>query len=799
MDISSPRKNNLSSQNSIGARGVVDLRRFSQTQKQSQPAQNRKVFYEIRPGKNLAEKKFENQKPVEADFINKHKEESFEDKKETSVVNRTSSEDTSDNFRGKKSIALNLPKISRPVKKTKEINCIPTFPGFSQPYLSQPKSHKPNLHLKKSFVRFAIASFMVPVVIFSFSFAQTQFEQKGKVLSESTVAYDNMKSAAQYAFASDFTATQENFENANTNFAQAHEAIDELGLGIGEVIGKLPVSTPISTAQNLTVAGQNLSLAGKNLGNMLAKVSDCLAQNENDPSLGNLAALQTDLETISGYLDGANLAMQKVDTNYIPADMRDKIILAQKTLPVISKNFDNFSADYPLILKMIGADTQQKYLLLFENNSEMRATGGFIGSYGILDIENGHIQDINIDGIFDPDGQLREKVVPPMPIQKISAAWSMHDSNWFADFPTSAKKAALFYEKTGGQTVDGVIAITPETIKKLLEVTGPIDMPEYNVTLTADNFVSETQDQVENQYDKQENKPKKILSDMAPILIEKLFKDSTLDRNAKTERLIGFMQKIEESLREKQILIYHRDDSVESMIQKRGWGGEIIQNQTGDYLSVVNSNINGYKTDAVIDESINLNTQIEEDGSVIDTVTITRKHLGGDQSYDWYNRVNADYMRVYVPKGSVLLSATGNTTEQYNPPIDYSNFKTDPDVQAVEQTIKIDPQSQTQIFEESGKTVFGNWIYVSPKEQVTVTYKYELPFKINFNSFSKSVDAYSAIIQKQAGSTGSNFTATIKLPQEWQIAWKTDAVNNSDNVSQKLTRDLIYGIIVSKK
>jgi hypothetical protein len=494
------------------------------------------------------------------------------------------------------------------------------------------------------------------------------------------------------------------------------------------------------------------------------------------------------------FLGNANEQIQKVDIKYIPSSMQDKIDLAKTSLPAITRNFSRLSEDYPLIMKMLGSERQQKYLLLFENSSEMRATGGFIGSYGIMDIQNGQMKDLTIDGIFNPDGQLQEKIVPPMPIQKISANWSMHDSNWFADFPTSAQKAALFYEKTGGATVDGVIAITPEVIQSLLEITGPIDMPEYGLTLTKDNFLSETQNQVENLYDKKENKPKKILSDLAPIMMDRLFKDSSLDKEAKIQRTLSVIEKIESSLQEKDILIYHRDNDIETMIQKRGWGGEIIQNQQGDYLDVINSNINGYKTDAVIDESINLETEIQDDGSVIDTLTITRKHNGGNEQYDWYNRVNADYMRVYVPKGSVLLSASGNTVEDYIPPVDYSDFKTDPDVQAIESTIKIDPDSKTKIFEETGKTVFGNWVYVSPQESVTVVYKYELPFKINFGAFTKTADAYSAVVQKQAGSMGSNFTASLKVPEKWKMAWSTDNFDNT-TISEKLTKDLVYAEI----
>jgi hypothetical protein len=798
MDINSAKGNQLPGRTgSNKTEGIVDLRHFASAKKNPGASETGKVFYEIKPTGAYGKKNEKIQNFAEAGKIETEALSSKNGVIETTCHSEDLSEQKKNKTEKKPKLSSSLPSFPKAALRRPSSTKNPSFPkSFRR--VAEPE--KPKFHHKKSFAHFAISSFLIPVLILSFAFAQAQLEQRAKVLGESAVAYDNLKSAAGYAFASDFANTQENFDSANLNFAKARETIDGIGLGIGEAIGNLPVNTPISTAQNLTSAGENISLAGKDMSEMMEKISSQTESGEgNKLSLTALTGIDGNLKNISAHLSAANDNMQKVNTEYIPKEMQEKINLAKETLPGISENFERLVADYPLILKMLGGERAQKYLLLFENNSEMRATGGFIGSYGILDIENGKMENMQIDGIFDPDGQLQEKIVPPMPIQKISAAWSMHDSNWFADFPTSAKKAALFYEKTGGPTVDGVIAITPETLKKLLEITGPIDMPAYSVTITPDNFVAETQNQVENLYDKTENKPKKILGDLAPIIMEKLFKDDSLGKEARVERLFTVVQKLEESLQEKQILIYHRDDSVENMIQKRGWGGEIIQNQKGDYLAVINTNINGYKTDAVIDESIKLDTEIKEDGSIIDTLTVSRKHLGGDKDYDWYNRVNADYMRVYVPKGSILLSASGNTVEQYASPMDYSNFKTDPDVVAEEKTIKIDPQSQTQIFEETGKTVFGNWIYVSPKEEVTVTYKYELPFNIDFNSFTKSADAYSAIIQKQAGSIGSNFETTIKFPEKWQSAWKTNDIGNGNNISEKLTKDLIYGMIFVRK
>lgn len=807
MDINPSKKSRLLYQRGDqNTRGVVDLRCFAKPRRAVPAPAKAKTFYEIRKADSYTEtvRKGYLKGIEESRQIIAARAAALEEREQRNCALVSSDADTGKNYAEQNpqeeffGEEIDAPAEKFPEKVSdKEFSPADqertfNFPSFVQMMPAVLSPERSGAYSGKNFMRFAAASLMIPAIIFSFSFTQSQFEKKGKVLGESTVAYENLKTAAQYAFASDFASTAGNFEAATMNFAQARETINSIGFGIGETVAGLPLNTPLSTARNLASAGENLSLAGKEMSSIFEKIS---APDKN--GFEGLLEIEDNLKAAAFHINEAEKNLEGVEIKHIPTEMRDKISLAKETLPIFSNNFQRLAEDYPSIIKMLGGQRSQKYLLLFENNSEMRATGGFIGSYGILDIENGKMKSLMIDGIFNPDGQLKEKIVPPMPIQKISASWSMHDSNWFADFPTSAKKTALLYEKTGGPTVDGVIAVTPETIKKLLEITGPIEMPAYGTTITAENFVSHTQNQVENLYDKKENKPKKILSDLAPILLERLFQEEAGEEN-RTDRMIKVIQKTEESLKEKHIIIYHRDESIENMLQKRGWGGEITQNVPGDYLAVINSNINGYKTDAVIEESINMHTEISEDGTVVNMLTIRRKHNGGNSEYDWYNRVNANFLRVYVPKGSILLEASGNTAEEYEPPMDYSNFTKDPDVEAIEKTIKIDPESGTQVFEEAGKTVFGNWVYVSPQEEVVLKYKYQLPFKIDFESDSRSTDLYSAFIQKQAGSVGSLYSSHISLPEGWRIAWKTENLQDGDKVEKKLEQDLIYGAVFLK-
>lgn len=643
---------------------------------------------------------------------------------------------------------------------------------------------------------FAFASIAMVLLVFSLNFIQSQIEAKGHVLGVSVQGYQDFKAAAAYASEADFGKTTASFNAAGANFMEARQTVEGLGLGIGKIVSELPVDTPLSSAQNLAAAGENLAEAGEIMGKILQKITQEKTEGQFlDPSLN----LSENFQNLADRIARADANLQRVEINHLPSDQREKIALAQATLPLVSDALQNFNEDFPLLQKMLGADRPQKYLLLFQNNSEMRPTGGFIGSYGILDLENGKIKNLFVDNIYNPDGQLKEHIVAPMPIQKVSAAWTMHDANWFADYPTSAKKVALFYEKTGGSTVDGVLAITPEFTKTLLRATGPIPLPKYGITVSADNFVELTQNQVEKLYDKQENRPKQILGDLTEILMQKFLQNDNSDSaNSSNPDHLTLLKDFERLLREKQILLYSRDEKIEAMFQKRGWGGE-VKNPEGDYLSIINTNLNGYKTDAVMEEKIHLQTEIAPDGSLTNTLSITRKHNGGTSAYDWYNRVNSNYMRVYVPQGSILLEADGGTAEEYVPPMDFKNYSRDEDVEKIEKTLRLEANSKTQVFEESDKTVFGNWVYVSPQEEVTITYKYRLPFKISPGLAQGLTGTYKNYVQKQAGSAGSQFTAEIKFPANWQAVFQTAPLEDKQRLTAELKTDLPYGIVFTVK
>jgi hypothetical protein len=409
---------------------------------------------------------------------------------------------------------------------------------------------------------------------------------------------------------------------------------------------------------------------------------------------------------------------------------------------------------FDLLGEVLGTGKPMTVLLLFQNPAEIRATGGFVGSYGVLRLEKGKIVEFKVDDIYNPDGQLDERVLPPRPLRRVTPAWGARDANWFFDFGLSAKKTAAFLEKTTGLSFDIVVAVNPPVIAELIDLVGPIEMPEYGKTITAENFWEEAQYQTRAGEDRKINQPKRFLTIFGPRLLEKM-------QNIDAGDVPLLADILSRGLSEKNLLLWAEDPELQAFIEERNWGGRVAEIASDeDYLAVVMTNIGGAKADYVMRQIYHLQTTIEPSGDIVNTLRITRTHEGDRAKYPWWNARNFTYIRVFVPQGSVLLSASGASRE---PPLiepkEGERYALDPDVaMTVEAAVRLDDE-RVDVFEESRRTVFGFWHAIDPGQSKTITLRWQLPFKAGF-----APPHYSLSFQTQSG-VGGVFQHTIELPR----------------------------------
>jgi len=577
-----------------------------------------------------------------------------------------------------------------------------------------------------------------------------------RVLGAATEAYASLNSAQQELLNS-------NLDGADFHLSQAYQRLNEASAQFQELSSVASLAPQAPEAEKLLTGAKEAVLALQYLAAGMDKIVSLRLspQGITSPDEGGLPEALTgseeDFRTASSYLQSANQIFASVDEEVLPDEYKDRIEQSRDLLKQLSSALGVFSSLRDIFSGFTSGE-EKNYLMLFQNYRELRATGGFIGTVGLLTLDHGEFKNIKIETVYNPDGQLVEHYAPPAPLQLLlTDKWGLRDSNWFFDFPTSARKASMFYSKETGVGVDGVMAFTPEIFIKLLELTGPIAMPEYNEVLDAQNFLDVVQYQTSVVYDKKLNQPKKFLADFAPRILERM-------QQLSTSEWLTVIQLFLDGLQKKDLLVYVSDGDLQSSLSQKGWTGE-VKNPDADYLAIVNSNVGAGKTDQNISQDIDLNIALQPDGRQLHTLNIVREHIPGNEK-DF--PVNVDYMRVYAPQGARLISATGFDREVYSAS-DLPGATLDSDVEAIDNSALIDVDSGTVVLEESGKTVFANWVKLAPGETREMQLVYEV--SMAYNLYDSGLEPYAIYLQKQPGAPSTKLKVSITAPSGKELIW----------------------------
>ena len=498
-------------------------------------------------------------------------------------------------------------------------------------------------------------------------------------------------------------------------------------------------------------------------------------------------------------LADASKAAATVDPKAFPADQQARVASLLSQIGQAQSAVRELTVLADVLAKLSGRDRSRRYLILFQNQTELRPTGGFMGSFAEVILDRGAIKNISVPsgGTYALKGQLLARVIPPQPLQLINPLWQFQDSNWFPDFPESARKINWFWSKSGQPTVDGIIAVNATFMQKLLLITGPIEMPEYGKIVTSENFLLETQKAVEIEYDKTANTPKKFVGDLSAKLMERL-------KVFGKEDWLKVSSLVAESLEIKDIQMAFFDPDEEQLAERYGWSGR-LKDSIGDSLALIEANVAGQKTDGVIDEDVEHKIYIANDGSIEDSVTLNRHHTG--IKGDLFSGVrNVVYLRTYVPLGSRLISASGfeapdaKLFRKIN-----LNDMPDPDIEQTEAAAQATADG-VKISQEGKRTVFGGWLQLDPGKSQTVKLRYRLPFTVSdiltkldtgqVPSGQNPRGAYLLLLTSQSGKTSRKLTSTVTLPEQWKIAWLNGGTQDL-SVSGVWDRDRVMAALLT--
>ncbi|HLA04207.1 MAG TPA: DUF4012 domain-containing protein, partial [Patescibacteria group bacterium] len=418
-----------------------------------------------------------------------------------------------------------------------------------------------------------------------------------------------------------------------------------------------------------------------------------------------------------------------------------------------------------LALDFTGRGNAKTYLVLFQNNTELRPGGGFIGNLGLLKFEEGKLKEITVEDVYAADGQLKEKIEPPKQLAEFLSVdnFYLRDSNWSGDFGANATLARDFLKKETGADVDGVIAVDLTFVQNLLKATGPVKIADYNEEISADNLFEKGEYYSEVNFFPGSTQKRDFFGALTRALISKMLADiAQIGEDGKTSGDSHFVEVaavIKEALARKHAMMTFEDANLSAFAKAKGWDHPLppanfdpsaTLGETRDFLALLEANLGANKVNRVLERKIAYEVNVGRDGDLEGKLTID--YVNNSRAETWPVGEYVNYLRVYVPKDAKLL--------------EYKNAG-----QKIEDVELTDGEKLTQ---------FGMTVEVPIKSTRQVVLSYSIPKKIDL----EKSPTYHLYIQKQAGTGNDSFSFSVNLPDYLKV----ESVNGVDE--KKVTQNL---------
>lgn len=441
--------------------------------------------------------------------------------------------------------------------------------------------------------------------------------------------------------------------------------------------------------------------------------------------------------------------------------------------------------------EIFGFKGQRKYLILLQNNMELRPGGGFIGSFALATMNKGRLVDFKIYDVYDADGQLKGHIEPPFPIRRYMEMpnWFLRDSNFNVDFSTSALSSAVFLKEELNETVDGVIAVDLTFVRNLLSVIGEVKVIDYNEVVNSDNLFQVTQKRVEDNFFPGSTQKKNFLKSLYLAIQTKLSEDTTIP-------YLNLLQSVMNSVSEKHLMFAFNKKDIQGVFSVNNWGGTLFdsrtkENSVNDFIGVSEANFGGNKVNYYISRSSSLISSIAANGEITNTYKISFKNNAPKSLLD--KGVYKNYLRFILPEGITISRIDIDGKQQV-----IREAITEPDLYEAE---NFRPPQGLEVYQtqEASKSVLGFLVNVEPEVLREITLTYKLKDKIDINEPTLK---YSIKVYKQPGVDSIPFGLSINLPENLTAVdhpQNTTIKENRASLAENIVKDSEFLFTLSKK
>lgn len=568
----------------------------------------------------------------------------------------------------------------------------------------------------------------------------------------------------------DSAKSQELSQNAYSHLSKLEKSLNRASPLI-KIAGKSKMLTSLQafteSAKNFSSSLYSLSLGAEPFSNLW----EGLKPNGNpNYDLAEFKTASLHFADAKQKLGFAQASLNMVDKTSLPKTIRDDFEKYQTTLGKLTENSDfitQLALEFPSI---IGLDGQRRYLVLFQNNNEIRPTGGFLGSYAAVEVKDGKIANIMIDDIYNPDGQLKlskanEVVKSPTPVAQALEEENLYirNANWDPSFPQSVQTITNLFKLVEAKTYDGVFAVDLYFARDLLAVMGPVYLTAFDEEIRVDNMYERAQFHSDFDFKEGVSTKKAFLTILGGKMLEKLFA-------LPQEQIPVLANALYASLEQKHLLIDLSGSYLANYLAEKGWNGGLLESD-GDYLYVVNANLGGTKSNYYVKNDMNYAVSAKtSDGVLRGELELTYENT--QKNADWPGGPYKNYVRVLVADGSKLTGAylMGGQEEAKLAQVD------EPVLGASNGTNIFDKVVISKI----GKyTSFEYQITVNPQEKVKLLFNYDLPPTL---SAKKDTNKYSLVWQKQPGTQNDGLRFMFASPFGTKILEPMPIVTFAENI-----------------
>jgi hypothetical protein len=442
------------------------------------------------------------------------------------------------------------------------------------------------------------------------------------------------------------------------------------------------------------------------------------------------------VDVISNDIGEAEKRINRIDPSRYPEKLgktfvKSRIQNAKDQFAGLSSLFVDAKPLLKRIPEIFGKDKEKTYLILFQNDKERRATGGFLTSYALFRVQKGKIKIENSADIYSLDNSISVHPAAPREIltyHKGVSQFYIRDSNLSPDLPTSVTLFNSLYKKFGGAVnYDGIITVDSKVLVDMLTIFGDTQADGINFSAKIDKRCDCAQvlyqlfDMVDRPVNYVKENRKGILGDLMYELFYKAIGFSP-------SKYWGTLaQQMFKNLQEKHILLYFTDPNLQSSVEKLNFAGR-IRTFSGDFLYINNVNFAGAKSNLFVTESIISKTKTNDSGQVRRDITIEFRnpYPHSDCSLErgglCLNATLRNWIRFYVPKGSKLVSFQGS-------------------------------QKKVQTYDELDKTVFEGYLEVPTQGKAVAAIQYTVPPNL--------AAKYQLLVQKQPGTDNQKLTVEV--------------------------------------